>query len=121
MTRDLARLQVDGRGVGVRRGRPQTQTPFIATSRSAGSNAACGGADAGQHPAPVGVVAEDRGLEQVAAGDAAADLDGVVLGGGVERGDRDLVVGALGVAEQLHGEVGAGLGERLGEVGQRRA
>ena len=33
-------------------------------------------------------------------------------------GDRDLVVGALGVREQLHREVGAGLGERVGEVAQ---
>src|SRR3712207_6942020 len=30
-----------------------------------------GGADAGEHPAPVRVLAEDRALEQVAAGDAA--------------------------------------------------
>ena len=39
-----------------------------------------GGADRGEHPAPVGVVAEDGALEQVVAGDRAADLDGVVLG-----------------------------------------
>ena len=58
----------------------QTLTPFIATSSRSGSNAARRGADRGEHPAPVRVVAEQRALEQVVAGDAAADLDRVVLG-----------------------------------------
>ena len=91
----------------------QTQTPFIATSSVGGVEGGRGGADRGEHPAPVGVVAEDRALEQVAAGDAAGDLDGVVLGRPRRRTvDRDVVVGALGVGEQLQGEVGADLRSR---------
>ena len=48
------------------------------------------------------------------------DLDGVVLVGRSEHRDRDLVVGALGVGEQLHRQVGAGAGQRVGQVGQGR-
>ena len=50
-----------------------------------------GGADRGQHPAPVGVLAVDGALEEVVAGDGAADLDGVVLGGGVDHLDPDVL------------------------------
>ena len=51
----------------------------MATSRSAGSKAACVVPMRGEHPSPVGVLAEDGGLEQVVAGDAAAHLDRLVL------------------------------------------
>src|SRR5207245_8966505 len=74
-----------------------------------------GGADGGQDPAPVRVVAEHRALEQVAPGDRPADVDRVVLGGGVDHLDGDVVLGPLGVAEQLLGQVMADLAQRGGE------
>ena len=55
-----------------------TWTPLIATSSASGSNAARVVPDGREDPAPVGVAAEDGGLEQVAAGDGPADLDGVL-------------------------------------------
>src|SRR5690606_12603647 len=74
-----------------------------------------GGADGGEHPSPVRVVAEDRGLEQVVPCDRAADGDRVVFAGGVDDLDADVVAGALGVGLQLRGEVAAHLGQRGGE------
>ena len=85
----------------------QTHTPLIATSSCVGLERRVGGADGGQHPAPVGVLAVDRALEQVAAGDRAADLDGVVLGRGADDLDRDVLGRALGVGDQLARQVGA--------------
>ena len=106
----LAAGQVDERR-GRRPARPsrQTQTPLMATSRSSGSKAAARGADRGEHPAPVGVLAVDRALEQVAAGDGPGDLDRVVLGRRADDLDRDVLGRALGVGDQLPGQVGAGL------------
>ena len=56
-----------------------------------------GGADRREHPAPVGVLAEDRALEEVAAGDRSAHLDRVVLRRCVLHLDGDGVRGTLGV------------------------
>ena len=69
-------------------------------------------ADRGEDPAPVGVVAEERGLDQVVAGDRPADLDRVVLAGRAGDLDRDVLRGALGVGEQLRGQVAADGGDR---------
>ena len=80
-----------------------------------------GGADRGEHPAPVGVVAEQRRLEQVVAGAGAAGVEARPDGGGVAHRDRDVLGRALGVGEQLHGQVGGGGGERLGELLGARA
>ena len=79
-----------------------------------------GGADGGQDPAPVRVAAEHGALEQVAARDRAADLDGVGLRGGADHLDRDVVLGPLGVAHELLGEVVADGGHRGGERLRRR-
>ena len=57
-----------------------------------------GRADGGEDAAPVGVVAEDRALEEVVAGDGAGDLEGVVDARGADDLDRDVVGGALRVA-----------------------
>ena len=57
----------------------QTHTPLIATSTLVRLERRGGGADRGEDPAPVRVVAEQRGLDQVVAGDRPADLDRVVL------------------------------------------
>ena len=112
----LARLQVDGGRVGRRRGLRQTQTPFIATSRSAGSKAACvvpmlasTRPQLGSLPKTAALNRLLRAIERptsTASSSVAASSDG----------DRDLVVGALGVGEQLHGQVGAGPGQGVGEV-----
>src|SRR5690606_27514987 len=75
-----------------------------------------GGADRGEDPPPVGVVAEQRGLDQVVAGHGPADRDRVVLAGGAGDLDRHPLGGALGVGQQLAGEVPAGGGERVGEL-----
>src|SRR3954451_5747779 len=94
---DVAGRQVDGGGVGGGGGLaadPDAVHRDVEVGRVEGG---AGRPDAGQDPTPVGVVAVDRGLEQVAARDRAADLDGVVLGRGVQDRDRDLVVGTLGV------------------------
>ena len=112
---DLARLEVDRRGVGVRGGLLADPDAVDRDVEVGGVEGRVRGADGGEHAAPVGVVAEHRGLEEVAAGDAARDLDGLVLGGGVEGGDGDLVVGALGVTL---GAFGAhALPGRLGKLG----
>jgi hypothetical protein len=74
---------------------------LIATSTSSGSNAALVVPIAAEDPAPVRVVAEERRLDQVAAGDRAADLDRVVLVGRAGTVDRDVLRGPLGVGEQL--------------------
>ena len=79
-----------------------------------------GRADRGEHPAPVGVVAEDRALEQVVAGDRPGDLEGVGLRRGGAHLDRDVVVGALGVGDELAGQARADLRDGVGEVGRRR-
>src|SRR5690606_18684882 len=67
-------------------------------------------------PAPVGVVAEDRGLDQVGAGDLAGHGLGGVLGGGGADHDVHVVAGALGVGDELAGEVRADRAHRLGEL-----
>ena len=91
--------------------------PFIATSRRSGSKAADGRPDRGEHASPVRVVAEQGALEQVVAGDAASDLDGVVLVGGADDLDAHLLGGALGVGEQLCGQVCGDVVQRGGEIG----
>jgi len=79
-----------------------------------------GGTDGAEDPAPVRVVAEERALDQVVAGDGAADLDRLVLGVGAGHLDRDVLGGALGVGEQLPGQVVAGGGHRPGQLLGRR-
>jgi hypothetical protein len=74
------------------------------------------GAHGGEDAAPVRVVAEQRGLDQVVAGDRAADRDRVVLVLRADDLDGDLFGRALGVGEQLLGEVVAGGGHRRGEL-----
>src|SRR6185437_6877341 len=74
------------------------------------------GADRGKNAAPVGVLPEERGLDQVVAGDRAADLDGAVLGGGAADLDLDLLGGTFGVGQQLSGQVGAGTGHGRGDL-----
>ncbi len=58
----------------------QTQHAVDRDVELVGLERGAGGADGGQDPAPVGVVAEERALEQVVAGDRPADLDRVGLG-----------------------------------------
>ena len=70
-----------------------------------------GRAHGGEHAAPVGVVAEDRALEQVVAGDRPGDLEGVGLGRRGPHLDGDVVVGALGVGDELAGQARADLGD----------
>ena len=89
------------------------------TSSWSGSNAATlsgHGPDLREHPAPVGVVAEHRGLEQVGAGHGPGDRERGVLRLGAHHGDRDVVRGALGVGDQGAGELAADLRERGGEA-----
>ena len=57
-----------------------TRTPFIADVDVVRVELGIRRADRREHAAPVGVVAEDRGLEEVVARDRATDLDGVVFG-----------------------------------------
>src|SRR5882757_10306863 len=52
--------------------------------------------DGGEDASPVGVVAEQRALEQVVPGDGSSDLDCVVVVRGAADLDRDLLGGALG-------------------------
>src|SRR4051794_38158724 len=79
-----------------------------------------GGTDRAEDPAPVRVVAEERALDQVVAADGAADLDRLVLGVRVDHLDGDVLGGALGVGEQLPGEVVAGRGHHPGQLVDRR-
>ena len=61
--------------------------------------------DGGQHPAPVRVGAEQRGLDQAVAGDDAGGDQRVVLAGGAGDGDGDPLGDALGVGLQLRAQV----------------
>ena len=72
-------------------------------------------ADAGEDAAPVGVVAEDRGLEQVAAGDRLRPTSTASSSVAALSTVMAISWSAPSASrEQLHGEVGAGLGERVG-------
>ena len=76
----------------------------MATSSDGGVEGRRGGADRGEDPAPVGVPAEDGALEQVVAGDRAGDLDARRRSVAAwTHLDRDVVVGALGVARSAAG------------------
>ena len=66
-----------------------------------------GRAHSGEHAAPVGVVAEDSALEEIVAGDGARHLEGVGFGCRRTDLDRDVVLGALGIGDQLSGQRGA--------------
>ncbi len=70
-----------------------------------------------ENPAPVGILAVDGALEQSAPGDRPAYLDGVPLAGGTAHGDRDVVLRALGVPEELLSEVMADGPDGIGELG----
>ena len=72
-------------------------------------------AHGGQHATPVGVVAEHRALDEVVARDGAGHLQCVRLGGGAADLDGDVVVGALGVGDELAGQAGAHLGDGVGQ------
>src|SRR5690606_20232894 len=48
------------------------------------------------------------------------DFQGVGFGGGVVGADRDGVIGALGVLDQLRGQLAAGIGQRGGEFFHHR-
>ena len=99
----------------------QTLTPLIETSSASASKARARSVPTGdEDAAPVGVGAEDGALEEVVAGDAAGDLERVVHGGGAADLDGDVVVGALGVGDQLAGQVGADRGHCVGERGEVR-
>ena len=62
-------------------------------------------ADRGEHPAPVGVGAEQRGLDQAVAGDQPGGGQRVGLDGRAGDGDRDALGDALGVGLQLGAQV----------------
>ncbi len=66
----------------------------------------------GQHAPPVGIAAVDRGLDQAGSGDGLGHLAGVPLAGRAADPHRDELGGALGVAHDLLGQVGAKLGQR---------
>ncbi len=95
---DLAAAQVDQRAVLGRRGVAADPDAVDGDVEVGRVERGGGGADGGEDAAPVRVLAEDGRLEQGGPGDAAADLDGVVLGVGAEDRDDDVVLGALGVA-----------------------
>ena len=61
--------------------------------------------DGGQHTPPVGVSTEDRTFEQVAARHLTPHHLGVPHGGGANHLDCDFMVRALGVSDQLTGQV----------------
>ena len=91
----------------------QTQTPFIATSRSAGSNAACVVPIEASTRPQLGSLPKTAALNRLlratlrptsTASSSVAALSVVMA---------IVVVGALGVVEQLHGQVGAEPGQRL--------
>ena len=71
--------------------------------------------DRGEDAAPVRVLPVDRALEEVAPGHRAGHRDRVALTGRVDHGDGDVVLRALGVAEQLLREVVAEPVHRVGE------
>jgi len=77
-------------------------------------------ADGGQDPTPVGVVAEDGALEEVVACDGAGNLEGIGLGRSGPHLEGDVVVGALGISDQLAREGGAHLGDGGGQLVGRR-
>jgi hypothetical protein len=89
------------------------------TSIRSGSKSAAVVPIAARYPAPVGVAAEDRTLEQVAPRDGPADLHRVLLGGGVLDRDRDVVRRPFGIAQQLQRQVMAGLVQGGLEVDRR--
>jgi glutamate N-acetyltransferase/amino-acid N-acetyltransferase len=72
--------------------------------------------DGCQHPPPVGVVAEDGALEEVVAGDRAGHLERVRLARGRPHLDGDVVVGTLGIGDELPGQAGADLRDRGREL-----
>src|SRR5690606_11581020 len=75
-----------------------------------------GGSHRGEDASPVRVLAVYSGLEQVASGDRPSHGERVVLRGGVDHLDGDVVFGTLRVAEQLLGEVVTGVGQQSGEL-----
>ncbi len=98
----------------------QTQTPFMATSRSAGSNAACVVPMLASTRPQLGSLPKTAALKRLLRAMLRPTSTASSSRGRTLHGDGDLVVGALGVGEQLHGQVGAGAGEGVGEVGQGR-
>src|SRR5439155_23206142 len=64
-----------------------------------GFEAGAGGADGGEHAAPVGVVAVQGAFEQVVAGDRAADPHRVVLAGRAEDLDGDILCAPVRLGE----------------------
>ncbi len=77
-------------------------------------------ADRREDASPVRVVAEQRALEQVVAGDRPADVDRVVLARGAADLDGHLLGGPLGIGDQLPREIGAHFGDNRGELGRAR-
>ena len=73
-----------------------------------------GGAHRRQDTAPVRVAAEDGTLEQIVAGDRARDLKGV--GDTYRAADLylNIMVGALGIGDELSGEICSYRGDRSG-------
>ena len=53
------------------------------------------GADGGEHPAPVGVVAEDRTLEEIVAGNRPGDLEDIIFARRRADLDLDVVEGVI--------------------------
>ncbi|SIJ87190.1 Uncharacterised protein [Mycobacteroides abscessus subsp. abscessus] len=75
-----------------------------------------GGPDLGDDATPVGVLAEDRGLEEVRPGHRPGDGNRIGFGGRPLGGDGDVVVGAFGVDVELAHEVVAELAEEVLEL-----
>ena len=73
-------------------------------------------ADGGQHPPPVRVGAEQRGLDQAVAGHGAGGGERVGLGGRAGHGDDDAFGDALGVGLQLSTQVVAHPQHRIVEI-----
>ncbi|AGL23307.1 hypothetical protein I917_11700 [Mycobacterium tuberculosis str. Haarlem/NITR202] len=61
--------------------------------------------DGGEHPSPVRVGPEQRGLDQAVAGDLAGGDQRVVFGGGPGHGHGDAFGDAFGVGLQLGAQI----------------
>ena len=84
----------------------QTITPLMETSRVSGSNAACVVPAADSTRPQFGSLPNSAHLSRFERETAAADLDGLVLGGGVDDLDADPLGDALGVGDELLAEIG---------------
>ena len=94
----------------------QIWTPFIDTSSWPGRSAAVVVPTAESTRPQLGSLPKMAVLKRLERATRAADLDGVVLAGRADDLDGDVVAGALGVGDQLPGQVGADRGHRVGRT-----